>query len=339
MTAEQVRAPTINPKVSICIPTYNRAWCLKEAIDCALSQDTSSPYEILIVDNASTDDTPTLVQSYVDPRIRYERNPTNIGIVPNWNRCLELARGEYLTIWSDDDLVTPDFVSKHVAVMEAHHEVGLVYSACQFATLDGKIFEEVWPFPESHVWSGNRELEFMTRRSYILCPPMMRRQHLDRVGRMNTQMVGTQDWEWWIRFACHGSVAYIAKIFYTKRYHTRQTGDMIYMGYDQAAILAVWEEWCSFVEVVLRDAPYLDRRSRTILNARRYCEIAKVELGLALSALRQNNLGEFRRALGRFWHWQITKAGWRYVPQTLWDALMFFRKRLQGRTKYVFDFK
>lgn len=327
-----------HPKVSICIPTYNRAWCLRETVNCALGQVADVPYEVFILDNASMDETPTLIQSYTDPRIRYERNPTTIGIFDNWNRCLELARGEYATIWADDDLIAPDFVSEHVAVLDGNPDVGLTYSACQLATMDGKVFKEFWPFPHSHVWTSDQELEFITRRNYIQCSPMIRRQHLSRVGLFNTQMSGCwNDWEFWLRFACYESVAYIAKILYTKRFHSRQASGVMTAEFDRVSASKAMDEWYSMVENVLQHTPSIERRRAKVLNARRYSEIAKAEVQSALFALHQRNLGEFKSALGRARHWQIEKAGWQYVPQTLWDAVMLLRKRWQGRTKYVFD--
>lgn len=327
-----------HPLVSVCIPTYNRAWCLKEAIDCALNQATSLPYEVLIVDNASTDDTAKIVRSYTDSRLRYECNATNIGIIPNHNRCLELARGDYITIWGDDDFVSPDYVAAHARALDENPMVGLAYSAYQEAPMHGgKCSAEVWPFRYSHVWSSEQELRFITRRGYILAP-MMRRMHLHRVGLFNTQITAFwADWEMWIRFAMSGGMAYIARIFYTKRFHVNQTGDSFYREEDQTRVRAILDERYHIVDIALHQNELLDSRYAQELRARRYCENAKSELLSALSALRHGKGKEFGTALKSVWYWQINKAGWRYLLQTISDMIIFLRKRWRGRTKYVFD--
>ena len=81
-----------SPIVSVCIPTYNRAPLLAQAIQSVLGQ-TLQDFELLISDNASTDDTEAVVRSFDDPRIRYVRNEINLGGRANYDRCLQLASG------------------------------------------------------------------------------------------------------------------------------------------------------------------------------------------------------------------------------------------------------
>lgn len=96
--------------VTIAIPTYNRAsGYLREALGSALAQ-TYEPLEIVVVDNASTDDTGAYVASVADERVRYVRNESNVGVNDNFNACVRLARGEYVLLLHDDDHIDPDFV-------------------------------------------------------------------------------------------------------------------------------------------------------------------------------------------------------------------------------------
>lgn len=96
-----------NPMVTVGIPTYNRAGYLKKAIASVLSQ-TYSPIEILISDNASNDGTAAFLASIDDSRLRYVTQASNVGMIGNWNACLDLARGEYFLLLSDDDRLAPD---------------------------------------------------------------------------------------------------------------------------------------------------------------------------------------------------------------------------------------
>jgi glycosyltransferase involved in cell wall biosynthesis len=113
--------------VSICIPTYQGSRWVMDAIASARRQDHPS-LEIVIVDDASTDGTAELVATIDDPRIRIHRNPRNLGLVGNWDRCLELARGEYVKFLFQDDELRPDCVSRMLAIMERSEDVGLVFS-------------------------------------------------------------------------------------------------------------------------------------------------------------------------------------------------------------------
>jgi glycosyltransferase involved in cell wall biosynthesis len=329
--------PSHTPTISICIPTYNRAWSLGQAIDSALSQTGDVPCEVLVVDDGSTDGTPALVHSYADARVRYERNETNAGYAGmsrNWNRCLEYARGEYITILGDDDYLAPDFVAAHTAVLDAHPAVGLVYCACHLPNLAGDLTGEWWPFPHSHVWASEQELEYMTRRLYILSGPVMRRALLAQVGPFNTQMLFYFEWELFLRLTCRGGVGYITRPLYYKRVHDRKLSLQFDTGSNGQRVK---DEANGMVERVLGDAPHLTPERRRALNRRRYGEIAKGEWIEALHALRRREIRRSASALRSGWYWQFAKAGWWNVAQALGDAMLLWRKRRQGRMHFVFD--
>jgi glycosyltransferase involved in cell wall biosynthesis len=120
----------LSPLVSICIPTYNRAGFLKQAIQSCLSQDYAN-IEILISNNCSTDNTNYILTEYSDnPKIKINTNKSNIGMVANWNKLLyEMVKGEWFIILSDDDyFVDVSYISKAVNLIKSNQEVNLVYS-------------------------------------------------------------------------------------------------------------------------------------------------------------------------------------------------------------------
>ncbi len=121
-----------NPKVSVGVPVYNGEKYVRQALDSLLAQDFDD-FEIVICDNASTDGTAEICQSYAakDPRIRYFRNESNIGASPNYSRTFELARGQYFKWCAHDDRCHPNFLSRCVAVLDAAPpSVTLVYPLC-----------------------------------------------------------------------------------------------------------------------------------------------------------------------------------------------------------------
>lgn len=117
-------------RVSIIIPTYNRAVYLEAAISSALAQDYKD-LEVLVSDNASTDNTELVVKAFgYDPRVKYFKNSENIGMVRNWHKAVfEYANGDWFLILSDDDILTnPKFISQAIKIIEESKNVTVVYS-------------------------------------------------------------------------------------------------------------------------------------------------------------------------------------------------------------------
>ncbi|MBX9597732.1 MAG: glycosyltransferase [Burkholderiales bacterium] len=115
------------PLVSICIPTFRRPLLLKEAIMSVLQQREFTNFEILIVDNDHEKLNTTEIVSYLtelnDPRIRYYINVRNIGVFGNWNRCIELAIGEWMTVLGDDDLLFDNYLSSLIHEIETDNSL------------------------------------------------------------------------------------------------------------------------------------------------------------------------------------------------------------------------
>lgn len=117
------------PKVSVIVPNYNHARFLEQRIDSILQQ-TYQDFELILLDDASTDQSCEILQTYLgDPRVKAEFNQTNSGSpFKQWNKGLQLAQGKYIWIAESDDYAHPTLLEKLVHVLEQHPTVGLVYS-------------------------------------------------------------------------------------------------------------------------------------------------------------------------------------------------------------------
>lgn len=118
------------PLISIAIPTYNREYYLSQAIESVLRQSYPN-IEIIISDNASTDHTEEVVNKYLNnDSIKYYKNTTNIGMVPNWRKILyEYVTGDWLLILSDDDyFVEKDYIYNAVKLLQKDDDIVMVYS-------------------------------------------------------------------------------------------------------------------------------------------------------------------------------------------------------------------
>ena len=104
------------PAVSVCIPVFNGAPFIGAAIESLLRQSFSD-FELIVVDNASTDGTVAVVESFRDPRLRLIRNATNIGAEGNWNLAVRECRGEWVKLLCADDLLYPDCLVTQVAAV------------------------------------------------------------------------------------------------------------------------------------------------------------------------------------------------------------------------------
>lgn len=113
------------PKVTVCIPTYNRADYLTYSINSVLQQ-TYTDFELIICDDGSTDNTPDLVAQINDNRIHYLRHSQNIGRSKNMRSGFEKSQGDYFIKFDDDDAITPEFLTKTVAILDNHKNVDFV---------------------------------------------------------------------------------------------------------------------------------------------------------------------------------------------------------------------
>jgi len=139
MPDPSLAAHPFGPLLTIAIPTFNRARCLRELLSGLTDQlKNESRVELIISDNCSTDETPAVVKDFVARglQVRYIRNATNIGPDANFLQCFEQAQGKYVWLFSDDDLLVPGGIAK-------------IVTYCERADYD-LIWLNVYPFEETH---------------------------------------------------------------------------------------------------------------------------------------------------------------------------------------------
>lgn len=208
-------------KVSVIVPTFNRANYLKVAIESVLKQKYKN-LEIIITDNASTDNTIEIVKAFNDERIIYYRNPENIGIARNHNKALELCTGEYIQLFSDDDIMLPECIQKKVDILNRFQSVGLVHSDINIINGAGVITSENhWAKKAWKKWANlHSESKFFPKqeyhkylyriRNFISMPSVMiRRSVVNKIGFMNEDLSYIIDWDYWLKITLLEDVYYI----------------------------------------------------------------------------------------------------------------------------------
>lgn len=127
-----------DPKITIAIPTYKRNHLIKDAINSAVSQISFSDYEIIIVDNDNdfnNKELEKIIKEYKNDKISYYKNEKNMGMYGNWNRCIELAKGEYISILNDDDWLEPNFLKEICKYINGKKAIYTETNICDFRNI------------------------------------------------------------------------------------------------------------------------------------------------------------------------------------------------------------
>ncbi|MEM1172775.1 MAG: glycosyltransferase [Cyanobacteria bacterium P01_H01_bin.35] len=212
------------PKVTISLPTYNSGEFLPQAIDSILEQ-TFTDFELIISDDCSTDNTPEIISSYLqkDSRIKYLQNSQNLGLFPNWNRCLESASGEYITVFAQDDVMLPKNLEQKVKILDKYQNVGLVTSSIMVVDGENNYLNWDWAnYAEDRLVNGEEWVRKNLGEANPICCPfvLIRRQVLEKVGRkFNDNYAFAADLELWLRIALIADLYFVKEILGYYRWH------------------------------------------------------------------------------------------------------------------------
>ena len=211
------------PRVTFAVPCYGLAHFLPECL-ASIFEQTFADFEVIVLDDASPDDTPAVVAAIRDPRVRYTRNETNLGPAKNFNKGLAMARGEYVWIISADDrLRRPYVLERFVATLDRSPRIGYVF--CPIVRLiDGRESGvEGVPTEGGHdfVRRGREFLGWDLVYGNVVPAPatLVRRDCYERFGTYPLDMPHASDWYLWSVFAASTDVAYLAEPMVHYRLH------------------------------------------------------------------------------------------------------------------------
>lgn len=210
------------PLVSVIIPTYNRAVLLPRALESVLEQ-TFEDFEVLVVDDASTDDTPMVMDAYhTDARVRYLRQSENRGVSAARNRGLREARGELIAFLDSDDEWMPHKIEQQVArYKELSDDAGLIYTGFETVRDNGSTTTHA-PDVSGDLFSYLLERNFI----YPTSGMMTRRQVVSEVGYFDEKMPANEDWDYYVRIAREYKIEYVDEVlmrYYAVLNHERKS--------------------------------------------------------------------------------------------------------------------
>jgi len=207
------------PKVSVLLPVWNAERYLAGAIDSVLAQ-TFTDFELLVVDDGSTDGSGALIRRYRDRRIRRIENEKNLGVTRSLNLGIAQAKGRYLARMDADDLCVVERLERQVAYLDAHPNVALVASRARCIDARGA---------ERRIIATPTDGEMLRRRlrvgnCIVHGSVMMRSDAVRALGGYDESMVRAQDYDLWLRLSERHAIAALPELLYAWREHGVSVG-------------------------------------------------------------------------------------------------------------------
>lgn len=199
------------PKVSIILPTYNGEQYLRQSVDSILVQ-TCKDWELIIVDDCSTDGTAEIADAYcdTDSRIRVIHNAQNQKLPKSLNIGFAAAKGQYLTWTSDDNLYLPDAIAVMAGYLDTHGDIYMVRGMMDFIDGMGSITGQSESYDDEKMYDFN----------CVGACFLYRKEVREKVGDYDVDAFCVEDYDYWLRvLECFGKIAPINQILYQYRRH------------------------------------------------------------------------------------------------------------------------
>ena len=214
------------PQVSAIITTFNRAHYLEKAIKSVLGQDFSD-YELLILDNSSSDNSQAVVEAFQDERIRYIKHPP-LNISQTRNLGIRESKGDFIAFLDDDDEWLPQKLRLEWTLFQfLPEEVGLVYGGFQRIDTDGNVFYHHAPNLQGSILKEllNLQDDFTGSASN----PMLRKSTVLALNGFDEQVKTGEDWEFYLRLAERFQIRYVPDMVVNVRHHSgSRLGDRVH---------------------------------------------------------------------------------------------------------------
>lgn len=203
----------MNDLISVVLPVYNGAQFLRESIKSVINQ-TYQNWELLILDDCSTDDTPLIAKEFQaqDARICYYRNEKNLKLPGNLNKGFSLSKGNYLTWTSDDNIFRPTAFEKMLTALQENPQVQLVYASFQLMDENGRYTQVTHAVPNGK--------DLILGSNVVGACFMYTRNVYETVGDYDTDLFLVEDWDFWQRVFMKFDAVTINEILYDYRQHS-----------------------------------------------------------------------------------------------------------------------
>jgi GT2 family glycosyltransferase len=220
--------------VDVIVPCYGYGHFLQKCVESVLNQSIES-VRVLIIDDASPDDTPKVAANLVrnDSRVTFVRHPENKGHIATYNEGIEWASADYMLILSADDFLLSGALSRAVDLMDAHPEVGFTFGNVIELSDSGTETPvrtvETTDKSDRRILKGLEFIELSAADDLVAtCTAVVRTKVQKRVGGYRKELPHAGDMEMWLRFAAHGSVGFLSAYQGVYRRHTTNMSTAYY---------------------------------------------------------------------------------------------------------------
>ncbi|MDA1021540.1 MAG: glycosyltransferase [Cyanobacteria bacterium] len=209
------------PRVSVVVPSYNRGDYISETIESILAQ-TFADFELIVIDDGSTDDTESIVKAFADKdsRVKYFKQANSERAVAR-SYGMSLSEGEFVCLVDSDDTWYLHKLEKQVVVMDADPELACCYAAVDRMDMASNLVAPAKRQLEGY--SGNIYEELLKRNFIPSVTPIIRKKYIEMVGKQNTEFIPYEDWDFWLRLARIGKFEHIKEPLGSYRLHPGQS--------------------------------------------------------------------------------------------------------------------
>ena len=297
--------------VSVIIPNYNHAAFLHQRIESVLNQ-TLQPYEIIILDDCSTDNSVEIIESYVVkyPGIKFIRNFFNSGSTfIQWNKGVSIAKGDLIWIAESDDVADLNFLMKTISFFNKADEIKLAYCQSNRMNNDGEI-TGTWKsftddlsnhfFNKDFIGDGKNYIElFLIHRNTIpnASAVLFSREAYIKCGGADEQLKNVGDWLVWLKILIAGKIAYTSECLNNFRYHSESVIAKAVKNVDQAD----FNDWYGLA--MRKQLVQFLKKSKTKISKQ------ALKINACYMATDKGNLGLYKLKKRKF------IAGWKLILQ------------------------
>lgn len=313
----------VEPVISVVIPLYNKAPYIERAVRSVLNQ-TFQAFEIVVVNDGSSDDGTEIVRRMNDPRIRII-DQDNAGVSAARNRGVAEAKGELIAFLDADDLWKPDHLESAVSLLQKYPKIKWYGSPAQLRSPTGKIikrrrskaisvcFRDKQPIRNYFDVAG---LGFLVNTDTMV----IRRSVFDEIGGFDTNLVTGEDLDLWFRVA----------LKYPSICYSKEPG-AIYFQYENSLRLSTKEESRLFLNCVKRHDRLAYEADRGVQKSYKLLKIRYL-IRVIKTSIKEGNRVVLKELNELYFHelplkWRVLILVWVYMPIIWWFAALFFRIR------------
>ena len=225
-------------KVSVIVPTYNRASVIKRALQSIYNQ-TYNDYEIIVVDDGSTDNTIEILEDerLRNPRLRYIRHKKNMGVSIARNTGIINSAGKYIAFLDSDDEWHREKLEEQVRIMNSNENIGLVYTGSKII-YEGLNNEDIIPVFSGYIFNKLLERNFIAASS-VMVPKGI----FNEIGLFDERLKIMQDWDMWLRISKRYLIIPVKKVLIKYYVHEKRiSSNLVYRLHDYASIFRKYKD-------------------------------------------------------------------------------------------------